>query len=259
MSRYKKSLLLLLVLIIIPIAATVSALRGQSQNHVAPNNKKEDATPIQEGVMTEKQRRHSKIFKGYQSITRGKKLRDLVSEQGDIEIIYNIGELPVNPPLSREQLLRILTCESDVVVSGVVRAKVSQLLEEGTFVFTDYQLTVEDVLKSSTASSIERGGEITIARSGGTVNLKGHRVRAIDNRQELLRVGEKYLVYLKLIPETGAYRPLSNPYLDDTFHLQDKKVEQVSQKPAPLGRRYKIGIDAFLTEVNNALHFPCSK
>ncbi|HEV2881216.1 MAG TPA: hypothetical protein VGX24_08085 [Pyrinomonadaceae bacterium] len=258
MSRYKKVFISMVILIFVT-GATINALRGQSQNHAMPNNKKEDATPIQEGVMTEKQRHHSKIFKSYGHVTKGKKLRDLVSEQGDTEIVYNIGELPVNPPLAREQLLQILTCEVDVVVSGVVKEKASQLLDEGTFIFTDYQLVVEDVLKNAAGNSLGRGDEITIVRPGGTVNLKGHLVRAVDNRQEPLKVGEKYLVYLELIPETGAYRPLSHPYLDDSFHLQDNKAEQVSQKPAPLGRRKKIDLDVFLAETNKVLHLPCHK
>ncbi len=87
---------ILLVLALVGIAVSQMNFSPQA---IAPQDKFRDAikqktgkpTLVVEGAMSEKQKKHSKRFKGFGVVTRGKKLRDLTSEQGDVVVIYPVG------------------------------------------------------------------------------------------------------------------------------------------------------------------------
>jgi hypothetical protein len=152
--------------------------------------------------------------------------------------------------------LNELTCRADAVVIGKVQAKSSQLIEEGTFVFTDYEILVEAVLKSP-LSQINQNGSITVTRVGGTVGLNGHIVRAIDHRQEPLAVGGEYLLYLRSISTTGSFQAFGDSASEDTFQITGGKIKQTSEKALPLGRRQTADLGSFMTQARLAVQSPC--
>jgi hypothetical protein len=90
------------------------------------------------------------------------------------------------------------------------KGKSSQMIEEGTFIFTDYEARVDEALKSYSAQ-INSTQAITVTRIGGAVILNGHHVRATDHRQEVLEIGNQYLLYLRLIPTTNSFRAFAGP------------------------------------------------
>jgi hypothetical protein len=257
MRNRKKFTLPLLVALTLTVMTAMAALRDETQTR-STSISQEEITPIKEGEMTEKQKKHSKIFKRFEGATGGRKLRDLVAERGDIEVREDVGTTFMPRSFNLRQYLQDLTCQADAVVVGTVKSKSSQLIEEGTFVFTDYELVAEEVLKNNVAVPIRQNNDITITRPGGAVKLNGHTIRAIDYRSEPLEVGERYLLYLKFIPATGAYRHFRNSMSDDTLHLRGGNVTQVSRKPLPFGRRGAVGTDTFMVEVRNVLDSPCA-
>jgi hypothetical protein len=223
--------------------------------------RQEEPTPIEEGVMTSKQEKHSRLYKGFEDATRGRKIPDLVTERGDLKLSARPGvidELPLirpRPPLS--QSLSILSCRTDAVMIGKVTEKSSHLLESGTFTFTDHELTVEEVLKDNLLAHLQPGATITVTRTGGSVRLKGHTVRAFDERMAPLAVGERYLLYLVFLPETDSYRPFVNAIFDDSFHLDGDRLVQVSIQQLPLGPGKTADASSFLAEARNAVYQPC--
>lgn len=255
MKSYKKTPLLFLVLLVIAVATATAALRGQRQGQ--PSAGEEEPTPIQEGVMTKKQKEHGKIFKGYGWFTRGQKIRDLVAGRGDVEVWAPLETTPLLPPVNLGDYLQKLTCDADAVAIVKVKSKSSNLVEDGTFLFTDYEATAEVVLKNNAAASLQQGGNLTVTRGGGAVVLNGHTVKAIDPNLRRLVVGERYLLYLRFIPTTGAYRAFANSLSEDTFLLQGDTVSQVSRKKWPLGLHSTADAGPFMTEVHNALNFSC--
>jgi hypothetical protein len=254
LSRYQKSLLLF-IFIIIPVVATVSVLRGQGQNHATSKNKKEEATPIQPGVMTEKQKKHSKLFKGTH-YEKGYKVTDLVDKKGDVQLSGPINEVP-RLKLSLADSLNKLACNSDLVVIGLTKSKASNIIETGTFLFTDYEITVEEVLKNGEPSPVRQGEGITVPRLGGVVALKGHTVKAIDEEVSPLEMGERYVCFLKYEPLAETYRSFGHPMFDDTFLLHGDEVLQISRKPLPLGWKKSVDAAGFMSELRNALIQPC--
>jgi hypothetical protein len=209
--------------------------------------------------MGDKQKKHSKLYKGSRWYTKGKKIKDAIAERGDVEIHAPLLD-PIGrpaPPLA--EFLRRQTCAADLVVLGIVRNKASQLTEDGSFIFTDYEIAVEEVLKNNQVAPASQGDDITVTRYGGAVELNGHVARATDPAMGLLRAGETYLLYLKFLHETGAYRPIGGGLAEDTFRIQGEKIEQVSNKLWPFGRRATGDAALFLWEAHNALKGQCTK
>jgi hypothetical protein len=213
--------------------------------------KPDDATPIQEGVLTEKQKAHSKLFKKYGDVTQGRKLRDLVAQNGDVDVVKVLPTVLVPESFTLEGYLTDLTCKADAVVLVTVQARSSQIIEEGTFIFTDYEARVDEVLKSHSAQ-VNPTQSITISRVGGAVILNGHHVRAIDRRQELLEIGTKYLLYLRLIPATNSFRAFAGTSSEDTFQIAGSKIKQTSDKVLLLARRSE-DLDTFMVLARTAI------
>jgi hypothetical protein len=148
MLNRKKTILLSLAILIITVMTAMAALSGRSQKD-SDSNKQEEATPIQEEVMSEKQKKHSKIFKGYDLAAKGKKLRDRVAEEGDVNIYWLVGDKRLPEFFNLNNYLQEFARKADAIVVGVVRSKSSQLIEQGSYIFTDYELTIEDVFKNN--------------------------------------------------------------------------------------------------------------
>lgn len=218
-------------------------------------NKLFDATPIVEGVMTAKQKKHSKIFKGYKNRP---KLRDLINQRGDVDVIQPVGNVRVPESFDLNTYLQGLSCKADAVVVGTVKSKASQINDDGTFIFTDYEFTAEDVLKSSATAPITSNTNITITRTGGAVKLNGHKARAIDYREVPLIEGEHYLLFLKFVPETGAYKSLDSSRDDDSFQiLGNRVIKQVSRNPLPFDGSSTADANGFMAQVRAALNSGC--
>ena len=253
MMNKKGTNVLVLVLMLLALQATM-VLTGARNDQP---QKKDDATPIQEGVLTEKQKTHSKLFKRYEDVTRGRKLRELVAESGDVEVEKGLPTVLVPESFTLQNYLRDLTCNADAVVIATMQSKSSQIIEEGTFVFTDYEARVDEVLKSP-SSQIDPARNITITRIGGAVILNGHHVRAIDHRQEVLDIGGQYLLYLRFITATNSFSAFAGAGSEDTFQIVGSKIKQTSRKPLPLARRTE-DLDTFIVLARSASKSPCTK
>jgi len=242
--------------LVILASATAAMFRGQSQR--AQDNKGQEApTIIQEGQITDKQKQHSKIFKNYGDLTHGKRIRDL-SVSGDVNLLREKGSeiLTSSSYLTPTDYLSLLACHADTVVVGIVQNKASQLTDDGTFLFTDYSFRPEEVLKTNPIDPLQVNLEITVTRTGGLAMLNGHLVSAIDETQKSLRVGGRYLLFLRYIPATRAYRSLGSTSGDDSFEIVNGSVNQVSDRHAPLGSR-KGDKESFLGIVREAIKRPC--
>lgn len=218
-------------------------------------SQKEKATLIQGGVLTERQREHSKLFKGYGS---GQKVSDLAREDGEIVIRSATplsGGVPDSPITTLSQALKNDACIADAIVTGTVRGKSSQLTENGEFIFTDYEFTVDDVVKENSSSAIRTDGEITVTGPGGTILLSGKRIRAIDSILAPLTAGQRYLLFLKFIPATDSYREIQS---GGSFRLNENTVTKDSEASLH-GLEIKSDVIPFLLEVRTAARVPCDR
>ncbi len=124
---------------------------------------------------------------------------------------------------------------------------------------TNVSSSVSDILKNNRGAVIEPGSSITFTGSGGAVILNGHTIRALDERNEPLENGEKYLLYLEFVPSTGAYKAFDNSRDSEIFQIKDDGIIQASRKPLPFGIKRTTKAGTFLAEVHAALIQECSK
>jgi hypothetical protein len=169
---------------------------------------------------------HSKLYKQYSG--QGD-LRVLVAKtQRDVEVVNGMPQQVFRSDAAPVQLgdfLRKLTDKSDAVVIGVVKDSASFLTSEGTFVFTDYGFTVEQILKNNPTNQLRPLDNVCITRPGGSVQLKGHRILALDEALAPLLVGDRYLLFLDYVPATGAYKAFNS---QGSFHIQGSKAAKLT-------------------------------
>jgi hypothetical protein len=250
MRNYHPKIFLLLALLILTVITTLSAFKGQSRKTAQQD--KDDPTPIQEGVMTEKQREHGKL---YPQSPRGKKLSDYPN---GIDIVIGLP-LPEkstsNRMASSFEFLQRMACDADAVVLGVIGNKSSQLTEKGDFIFTDYGLRVEEVLKNNPAASIQSSDTITVTRPGGAVSLNGQIYRVKDKSFRNLQPGKTYLLFLDFLSSTGAYEPINS---EGSFLIGKSAVFRLTDEPPPYTLENEKAAAAFINQVR-AASANCSK
>jgi osmotically-inducible protein OsmY len=245
--RKKKFGLLLSFLVVVAIS---TAYTFRSQGQKGSDSKSEVATPVQEGVMTDRQKEHSKLYGSYKG--RGR-LRDLVQSSGSASkgftILSGTPELSVRPPDSTSgEMVRDLAARADAVVLGLVTDKASQLTEGGDFIFTDYHLTVEQVLKNNGTGSLRSQSIITITRPGGKVLLDGQVIEVRDRSFKPFALGGRYLLFLKRVPTTGAYRAVN---YKASFQINNNKIETLTD--APDGQLVGEDAASFMNDVRIAI------
>lgn len=171
---------------------------------------------------------HSKLYNGYGN---GRSLRALAATaKGDFGVvrIEDGGEDP-KVRLSPMQFVQNLACRADVVALAVVTSRSSSLAEDESFIFTDYQVTVEEVLKADPQLGLSTASSMVITRPGGILAIEGRVVIASNRSFEPLEPGKRYLFFLSFLPNTGTYRALdhnSTYVIDEGVVLQLKRVRE---------------------------------
>lgn len=202
MQNYKLGIISSLIVLAVT-ASVLAALQLKKQSDTP-----EVPTLVRQGVKTGKELEHSRIYKKEYEWRGGKKL-STIPGKNEINIILPPPSVPGDPslpPPTADDFLRKRTCAADAVVLGVVRDKSSLLTEDETFTFTQYNLTVEEVLKNNAAAAIQPGSIIDVTRPGGAIHLNGRVIRAVDLSSPPLKMNGRYLLFLKFIRSTGAYK-----------------------------------------------------
>ena len=130
-----------------------------------------DASPVQLGVLTPQQRAHSKLYLHYSQLRR-KTIGDLVTQvKGKYRIVGTVVEVGLleapTEPETPESYFGKLADKSDVILRGKVTSKVSQVTEDGSFIFTDYKVAVSEVMKNNQTSPLRSSATITVTHPGG--------------------------------------------------------------------------------------------
>jgi len=179
-----------------------------SQQKPGNGQDNEPATKIQPGVMTEKQKEHSKLYDKDYTKGHGRLDEDPPNDRVR-EFQTNMYKPPgferQVEPMSIEQFMQRQSCAADAVIVGEVIDKASQLVDSAQFLFTEYTVRVTNVYKKNALSEVLPGSEITVVRPGGKVEIGGRTVKTIDGDFLPLTVGSRVLLFLKYLPKTGSY------------------------------------------------------
>lgn len=140
----------------------------------------------------------------------------------DYQLAHNTGDINLAGLFSCEQGVTIVhpdgswytplettqgkAQQSDLVLIGTVGESRSHENTAHTYLYTDYQIHVKEVLKQNPKAPA--GKRIVMARLGGELRIQGRNVVAPSpclNRFPLEK-GAELLLYLKFIPESNTYR-----------------------------------------------------
>jgi len=257
MKHNRKTLAVALVTVVVG-GTTSLAMFQNAVSKKSPHPSQEEATVLQEEAtilqdrqITDRQKRHSKLFKH-----SGRKLREIAAEQpGDIVVEEGLPFVIVTQKSQRRSVFQSALCRADAVVVGTIKEKTSQFTDDEKSVFTDYQVTVEEVIKNNASSPISTSNQITTTRDGGAVVLNNRTFRVIRESFNPAIVSKRYLLFLRFIPETGSYLMYGN----GTFQLEAEEVlalgpgarEEISKQ-----RRQK-DVLGFLNEIRSYSDSQC--
>jgi hypothetical protein len=114
-----------------------------------------------------------------------------------------------------------------VVVGQVLKSK-AFLSNDKTGIYSEFEVSVEQVLKNDSATPIFQGGSVTAERRGGRVRFPSGRLITYGNRgQGMPKVGQRYVFFLER--NADQYTILT------AYELQAGKVRPLDGKNAPGG------------------------
>jgi hypothetical protein len=158
------------------------------------------------------------------------------------------------PPNDGAQESAIPAQSSDAVVIGKVTDARAYLSNDKTAVYSEFSVTLEEVLSDNTTASLSAGAVITAERRGGSVRLPSGKmlVRGALGRT-MPRVERRYVLFLKRNEEADTYSIITG------YELRAGKViplDGLSKKSRQLDAyaAYKDADEAsFLTQVRQAI------
>lgn len=212
-----------------------------------------EATPIKVGIMTEKQEKHSRLYGRYNA---GTKIHNLLKL--DDGPIFVRRSLPF-PFGSTEQVrsdnrLKRITCAAEAIIVGTIKSSVSQITAGEDFLFTDYELVVEEVIKNNTPRVIDQESDVSITRPGGAVLINNKRITAIDESFLPLRKGKRYLLFLRYLPETESFESIES---GESYEVNksDLRLLKGGSKDVMAARTDLV---VFVNELKIAINRPCN-
>ena len=128
----------------------------------------------------------------------------LATESGDIHL-DNLQGQPYYIQLDPKSTLENVSCESDLAVVGKFGKATSYPTEDLGYIYSDWDFTVEEVVKSDRVTPVAPGQSITVTHPGGQLTINGRHVYALSESFPPFHPGEEALVYLRSLPSVGTY------------------------------------------------------
>jgi hypothetical protein len=213
-----------------PLSASVPAQDTQPRKHQV-----RDRTSPLLRAMTATQRAHSKLNGTYKSNAR--LLDEVVSAV--IDLAPALSENPL--PQTADEALATEVCDVDAAFIGVVDGVTPNPTEDGTFLFTDYDVRVLDVLKSPAQGHMTPPHRVIVTRPGGALLVEKELVRASINTLPLLTMSQRYLFLASYLPQTQTYSAASPKAV---LKLEGTKLKSLGPAYAVTRDLDSSGIDA---------------
>lgn len=111
--------------------------------------------------------------------------------------------LPPHDPPEYEPFLQNLVCGSDLVVVGRATQKRSFLTKTNSSLFTDYSFAPEELIHGGTVLRRPGSTAIEVSLQGGVIDTPNGRIEVTN--QPPLNFGDRYLLFLRQIPQTSSF------------------------------------------------------
>lgn len=143
--------------------------------------------------------------------------------------------------------LTSMTRGSDLVIVGKVGVGTTHPYADQSFLYTDWKMTVEQIVKNNSKAPVESGQMITVTRPGGVLHVDGRLVVADCANFIMWGTGHEYLLYLHYLPKTGAYS-IGNGLAAFEF-LDDKTARRLDM----VNKREEPDVDTLLNLAQEAV------
>jgi hypothetical protein len=192
--------------IICVVALTVWALNSSGQVKGRSENANERAAKV-----------HSQLWHndepGETIAKRLEKTTGIIIVINDEDRVENDGAHAIQPPYPPIRMVGF-ACQSDAVVVGTAESSVSHMTADLDFIYSEWKFRISSVLQDNPKSSIFGSNEISVVRAGGLLTINGRWVIGKEWNFPQFQPGDKYLLYLKYIPETGFYKAIAGRSFD---------------------------------------------
>ena len=200
--------------------------------------------------VTPQQKEHSKLYKNFGS---NRKLSDPNFGRThiyDLVVPSSWNRRHIHPT----EFLGRIACEADAVIIGTLTDEAAMLTENDSFVFTDYTVQIDEILKDNPSARLITGDSVTVTRPGGTLEIEGRKVQATLDGFNPFNAGRRYLLYLRFMPLTGAYQAFG----DRSFELRGKRYIRLTRQHVWTSHIYKVeDARSFLELVRSSITGPC--
>ena len=137
---------------------------------------------------------------------------------------------------------------STAIVIGTVTGGECFITKDHAYVYTDYTVRVDQILKPDQAASLSLGTNLLAAREGGAIRYpSGHITNVLTSGHGLPEVGSQYVLFLwKPIPNSLEYEII----FDSGYQVKNGRVYPLDD----VNSQY-LGVDlpVFLDEVNKTI------
>jgi hypothetical protein len=137
---------------------------------------------------------------------------------------------------------------SSAVVVGTILSGKCFVSADHNYVYTDYQIKVDQILKQDAGAGLSVGDELVAAREGGAVHFpSGHVTNFLTVGHGLPEIGSKYILFLgKPVPSLPEYEIM----FDAGYQLESGRVYPLDD----VNSKY-VGVDVavFSDEVQKAI------
>lgn len=224
--------MILFTLIIATMLFAFVTFKPQAQDKTQQQD--EEATVVQRGQVTDEERSYSREYEKLYPNRRKIKLNEVRKEIKDLGIflgvVGDVIDIPEAPIITAADFLKNLSCEADAVVVGYPVSKKAHLSEDETFVYTQYEFSVEEVIKDNLTSPITVNNSIQITRPGGVIKLDNRKITVKDELYEPLQIRKKYLLFLNFVPVANGYMVTGS---EGDFLLENNSFKKLSKGMAP--------------------------
>ncbi|HEX8177750.1 MAG TPA: hypothetical protein VF543_21855 [Pyrinomonadaceae bacterium] len=196
-----------------------------------------------------------KIYKGLGNQNDPKIPEAAAKSKGDFRTEIEIGLQtlePFAPQFNLRDMLKGRSCEADAIVIATIKSETSFLTEDETFLYTNHNVVVNEVIKDNPAATLQADDKIIVSRSGGTITLNGKKVYAVNKSALPLQLNKRYLLFLTYLPERGTYVADNISYL-----LENNKIFKTTAGPLPKPLESENEAEAFIQGVRIVVNEDC--
>lgn len=220
MQKHRNILVLLLIVLSLTVLSTLTALSSQKQNSTASPTQ-QSAEAEQEPIADYAAGEPADPEKRAKRRARGKRYdgQSWVMEPHPQSGGGDVGRLDSSVML---ELPAFPTEISHAVVIGETTEAQAYLSNDKSGVYTEFTVSVEDILKQDTATPLVVGETLAAQRAGGRVRFPSGRVQRYKTHyQHLPRAGGRYVLFLKRNDDGQSY------YILTGYELRAGRVHPV--------------------------------